>query len=142
MALFCYYHFMTLFEVIQIISPHLEKHTDINAMWLEGSWATGKNNEHSDIDVWLDVTDGTFEDSVEAFRKALSKFGTIDWEKLRGVYSEDPKLQKHTFHLTGFPEEQHIELDLQEHSRQFKFNKNVHVIKVLFDKNNTIQWET
>ncbi len=110
-------------------------------MWLEGSWATGKNNEHSDLDVWLDVSDGTFDEGIEAFRNALANRWTVDWETSRGVYSDSPKLQKHTFHLKGFPEEQQIELDLQEHSRQFRFKKNEHVIRILFDKNNTIQWD-
>jgi predicted nucleotidyltransferase len=131
---------MTLLEVIQRISPGLENESAINAMWLEGSWATSKNNEHSDIDVWLDVKDGTFEACIDAFRSLLSKNWTIDWEKSRGIYSKAPKLQKHTFHLKGLPEEQRIELDLQENSRKFKFDKNEHIIKVLFDKNNTIQW--
>lgn len=131
---------MTLLDVIQEIAPELEKQTAINAMWLEGSWATGKNNEHSDIDVWLDVQDGSFNDVINAFRDALAAQWTIDWEDSRGIYSLDPKLQKHTFHLEGFPDEQRIELDLQEHSRQFVFDRDEHTIKVLFEKNETIHW--
>lgn len=132
---------MTLFEVIEKITSLVEKNDSINAMWIEGSWATGKNNDQSDIDVWLDVKDGTFDECIDAFRQALTAVGVIDWEKARGIYSLDPKLQKQTFHLSGFPEAQRIELDLQEHSRNFTFNSPEHVIKVLFDKNSTIQWQ-
>lgn len=131
---------MTLLEVIERIAPKLEQHSHIHAMWLEGSWATGKNNEHSDIDVWLDVDDGTFEQCVADFRRHLSTVGAIDWEDSRGIYSREPMLMKQTFHLKGFPEEQVVELDLQEHSRQFVFSKSEHVIKALFDKEYTVQW--
>ena len=132
---------MDLLEVIERIKPELEKNKNIHAMWIEGSWATGKNNEHSDIDVWLDVDDGAFEQTVAYFRNCLSDVGPIDYETSRGVYSLDPKLLKYTFHLTCFPKEQVIELDLQEHSRNFIFSRHEHVIKVLFDKDGTIQWK-
>lgn len=131
---------MTLLDVIERIAPELQKNRPIHAMWLEGSWATGQNNEHSDIDVWLDVDDGTFEQCVADFRRCLNAVGEIDWEDSRGVYSRDPMLMKQTFHLKGFTEEQVVELDLQEHSRQFVFSKSENVIIVLFDKDGTIQW--
>ncbi len=123
-----------------MIVPALSEDTSIHAMWLEGSWATGKNNEHSDIDVWLDVADGHFDQCIDSFRNELMKIGKINWEKSRGVYSDQPRLAKHTFHLAGFPEEQRIELDLQEHGRDFIFDKSLHTIKILFDKDNTIKW--
>jgi predicted nucleotidyltransferase len=103
---------MTLLDVIEKIAPSLEPNPDIHAMWLEGSWATGKNNGYSDIDVWLDFEDGTFSKCIDMFRHALTRIGIIDWEKTRGVYSHEPKLQKQTFHLSDFPEPQCIELDL------------------------------
>ncbi|MGF7229679.1 MAG: nucleotidyltransferase domain-containing protein [Candidatus Saccharibacteria bacterium] len=131
---------MTLFDIIQKILPDVQTIPEIHAMWLEGSWATGRNNEHSDIDVWLDIEDGAFVQCIDAFRNTLLKVGAIDWEKSRGIYSTDPKLQKHTFHLRGFPEEQVIELDLQEHSRNFVFSKKEHTIKILFDRDATIKW--
>ena len=46
-------------------------------MWLEGSSATGKNNEQSDIDVWLDVDDGTFEHCIVIFRRHSSGVGKM-----------------------------------------------------------------
>lgn len=132
---------MTLKEVIDVIALRLVKVPTIYAMWLEGSWATGKNNEQSDIDVWMDVEDNSFQTSIDEFRKALDAVGEIDWEESRGIYSTDPVLQKHTFHLKGFPEPQRIELDLQQHSRNFVFDTNAHVIKVLFDKHQVIRWK-
>lgn len=131
---------MTLFDIIEGISPTLKTFSNINAMWLEGSWATGKNHEGSDIDVWLDVKEGTFTKSIDQFRELLSEIGEIDWEESRGVYSTEPMLQKHTFHLAGFPEAQRIELDLQHNVRKFRFNKKEHVIHVIFDKADVIEW--
>lgn len=131
---------MTLHDVINQIAPRLAESRHIHAMWLEGSWATGKNHDESDIDVWLDVDDGTFEESISVFREALLTTNTIDWEKAKGVYLQDPKLQKHTFHLKGFPLPQRIELDLQEHSRNYVFNRDEHTIEIMFDKDETIRW--
>lgn len=133
---------MTLLDVVEKIALDLATNPHINAMWLEGSWATGKNNDQSDIDVWLDVADDTLQECIDTFRNALTKTGNIDWEQARGIYSQKPKLQKQTFHLAGFPKSQQIELDLQEHSRNFLFHKNEHVIRVLFDKNHTIKWQS
>lgn len=132
---------MTLLKVIEIITPDIKANPHIHAMWLEGSYATGKYNDHSDIDVWLDVDDGAFDKCVEGFKSALETVGKIDGEELRGVYCENPKLAKYIFHLNGFPKEQTIELDMQEHSRKFKFSRVDHVIKILFDRDETIQWQ-
>lgn len=131
---------MALYEVIQSIAPSLAALQHVHAMWLEGSWATGANTEDSDIDVWLDVDDGYFDTTVMNFRAALASVGAIDWEIARGVYSESPRLQKHIFHLAGYPRLQRIELDLQEHSRDWIFRRSEHVIKPLFDKDGTIRW--
>jgi len=131
---------MDLLQVIETIASGISVNPNIYAMWLEGSWATGKNNEHSDIDVWLDVEDGCFDSCIAYFRDELKKVGDIDWEDARGIYSENPKLIKQIFHLAGFPKDQTVELDIQEHSRNFVFNKNDHIIKVIFDKNGTIIW--
>jgi len=131
---------MGLLEIIEKLAPEMEKNPCVHAMWLEGSYATGKFTEKSDIDVWLDVDDGTFKECVTDFREKLSQIVEIKKEETRGIYSEDPKLMKQTFYLKDFPEGQVVELDLQEHSRDFKFSKKNNTIKVLFDKNNTIQW--
>ncbi len=131
---------MKLLKTIEKIAPEIQKNPKIHAMWLEGSYATGKFHEKSDIDVWLDVDDGAFEKVFNYFRQKLQQIGDIDREESRGLYSDNPKLAKQTFHLDGFPKEQVIELDLQEHSRKFVFSKNEHTIKVLFDKDQTINW--
>ncbi len=131
----------TLLDVITAIAPQIADAPYIHAMWLEGSWATGQNNDDSDIDVWLDVDEGTFDLCIEVFRRALEAVGEVDWERSRGVYSLNPRLQKQTFHLAGFPQPQCIELDLQEHSRGFVFSRDEHVIIVIFDKNETIMWD-
>ena len=129
-----------LLEVVEKAATKIQESSLVYAMWLEGSWATGKNNEHSDIDVWMDIEDGSFDECIVIFRNALLEIGTIDWEDSKGMYAKMPNLVKHTFHLSGFPEEQTIEFDMQEHSRDISFEEGSDVIKVLFDKDRTIKW--
>lgn len=128
-------------EIVDKLAPLVAENPNVHAMWLEGSYATGKNHEGSDIDVWLDVDDGFFDVSLDDFRSKLTQIVKIKSETTRGIYSDNPKLMKQTFILEGFPEGQDIELDLQEHSRNFVFSHNKHVIKVLFDKDNTVKWD-
>lgn len=132
---------MTLMLIINELAPRIAHNPNVHAMWIEGSYATGKHHEGSDIDVWLDVDDMTFESCLNDFRAKLSDIITINKETTRGIYSKNPKLMKQTFILEGFPEGQNIELDLQEHSRQFVFSKKEHAILVLFDKDGTINWK-
>ena len=131
---------MTLLEIINKLAPLVEQNPKVHAMWLEGSYATGKNHEGSDIDVWLDVDDSTFDECIDDFRSKLKTIVEIESESSRGVYSSEPRLTKQTFVLEGFADGQDIELDLQEHSRKFVFSRKEHVIKVLFDKDHTIRW--
>ncbi|MEX0877789.1 MAG: nucleotidyltransferase domain-containing protein [Candidatus Spechtbacterales bacterium] len=131
----------TLFDVVKEIALRLKENQHIHAMWLEGSYATEKFTENSDIDVWLDIDNGMFDECIDIVRKELQKVGKIDAEEARGIYSQNPKLAKHIFHLKGFPKAQTIELDLQEHSREFTFSRKEHIIKILFDKDETIQWQ-
>ena len=123
------------------IAPQVKKNPHVHAMWLEGSYATGDFNEQSDIDVWLDVDDGTVEYCAKDFRKNISKVIGINSEESYKNYSIKPKLSKYTFYLNEFPKEQAVELDIQEHNRMFKFTKGENVIKVLFDKDGSIQWK-
>ena len=76
---------MNLSEIVETIANKIQTEPFIHAMWLEGSYATGKFNEQSDIDVWLDVDEGEFERSVDSFRKVLSEIVAIDRETTRGV---------------------------------------------------------
>lgn len=132
---------MTLIEIITMLAPMVAKNPHVHAMWLEGSYATSKQHDGSDIDVWLDVDDNSFERCVNDFREKLAQLVEIKMETTRGIYSSNPKLMKQTFILEGFSEGQDIELDLQEHSRQFVFSKNDNAVKVLFDKDETIKWK-
>ncbi len=131
---------MKLQEIVNKVAERIKGIPYIHAMWLEGSYATGEFNEQSDIDVWLDVDDGTFDKAVNAFRQALSTIVAIERETTRGIYSNSPKLMKQTFILKDFPPGQEIELDLQEHSRNFVFSKTEHTTAVLFHKDGTIRW--
>ena len=81
---------MTLLEVVEAVAPPIMGDRHVHAMWLEGSYATGNANERSDIDVWLDVDDGSFAHCVHAFRSALASIQQIRAEDPRGIYSRSP----------------------------------------------------
>jgi predicted nucleotidyltransferase len=132
---------MTLVEIVEAVSRALKDDPRVHAMWLEGSYATGRFEHQSDIDVWLDVDDDSFDYCVRTFRSVLSTVNGIRAEHSRGIYSTHPKLAKHLFFLDGHSDEQRIEVDLQEHSRQFVFSKTDHALEVLFDKDGVIRWQ-
>lgn len=131
---------MTLLETVFKIKPGLMQLPYVHAMWLEGSYATSKFHEQSDIDVWLDVDDDKFQTAAEVFEQALEKAGLLrDSERLQ-QYSDEPKLAKAKFYLNDHTDKQRIELDIQSHEREFVFSRAEHTIVVLFDKDNTITW--
>lgn len=132
---------MTLPEIVGNVASEIKYNPKIHAMWLEGSYVTGKFNEKSDIDVWLDVDDEMFEGSFNAVRKVLQDLRVLRKYEELNYYSKDPVLAKAKFYLADKTDDQRIELDIQPHSRQFKFSKVEHKIKILFDKDATIQWQ-
>ncbi len=133
---------MTLPEIILAIKPELEAVSAVHALWLEGSYATGKFRPDSDIDVWMDVDDDAFTEVYAAFERSLQSLGVLRRVDELRIYHEDPKLAKAKFYLINKTDDQRIELDLQPHSRNFIFSRKEHVIQVFFDKDNTIRWQS
>ncbi len=129
-----------MLEVIFKIRPQLERQTYIHAMWLEGSYATGEFRDDSDIDVWLDVDDETFDQAAQVFEQALQALGVLESTEQLAQYSDDPKLSKAKLYLKGKTSDQRIELDIQSHNRQFVFSRQDNTIVILFDKDQTIKW--
>lgn len=74
-------------EIIELLSVSLKESPRIHAMWLEGSYATGKFNEQSDIDVWLDVNDGAFDEYISTFRQALASVIEIAYESGKKAFT-------------------------------------------------------
>ena len=94
---------MDLMAIIGQLAPKIEENSQVHAMWIKGSYATGKNNSQSDIDVWVDGVVGSFDLCLAAFRLKLQEMVEVEKEISRGIYSDSPKLMKQTFILKGFP---------------------------------------
>jgi predicted nucleotidyltransferase len=132
---------MSLLEIVLKLAPALRGNPNIHAFWLEGSYATGKFHEKSDIDVWLDVGKDSSDIVLKDFLSELAKITPVRSHTELDNYSNDPKLAKVKIYLEGKSDEQRIELDMQEHDRDFTFSRNEHQIVTIFDKDGTIEWE-
>jgi predicted nucleotidyltransferase len=132
---------MSLIDTVLRLKPVLEKVSFIDALWIEGSYATGTFTSDSDIDVWMSVSEGRHEEASDVFRKALEEEGVLRGEITFKVYSEDPRLSKTTFYLNGNSDEQCIELDIQSSKRDFLFTRGGNDVVIVFDKTGVIKWQ-
>jgi len=127
-------------KIIEILIAGLEKNAAVFALWLEGADALGTVDDYSDIDVWIDVQDGEEGRMVDEIERILSTISAIDFQ-----YEEShphPKIRQKFFHLCGTSVFLIIDVCIQSHSREFWFTSGFseEKVKVLFDKNNVIQF--
>jgi predicted nucleotidyltransferase len=129
----------------QIILSQLQKslieNANVNAMWLEGSDGTGSADEYSDLDIVLDVVDGSEADIFELLEKTLLEMAPLD---LNAEESHQPLLKYKVYHLQGTPDSLFLDVTLQSESRGFKFTSEneSEVPDVIFDKKAIIQYQS
>ncbi|HXY18295.1 MAG TPA: aminoglycoside 6-adenylyltransferase [Candidatus Nitrosopolaris sp.] len=121
------------------LTNSLKQHTAVHAAWLEGSRGEGTNDEFSDMDIWVDVDDGREEEVYEHIESFLRKIGELDVDYAANI--AHPLLRHRTYHIAGTNPFERLEINMQSHSRNFRFTEGVHNIKVLFDKDSTIKME-
>lgn len=127
-------------DIINVLRDSFVNNDNVYALWLEGSDAIGKIDEYSDMDIWFDVEDDFEDEFIEEILKVLSNISKINF--LYEKEHDHPKLRQLFIHLTGTSKFLIIDLCIQSHSRDIKFtveNKDEEV-KVIFDKNNVIQY--
>ncbi|MBS4535735.1 hypothetical protein GOQ29_08920 [Clostridium sp. D2Q-14] len=127
-------------NIINTLRNSFINNDNVYAFWLEGSDAIGTTDKYSDLDLWIDVEDDYEDKIIEKIKKVLSNISLIDFfhEKEHG----HSKIRQMFIHLKGTSEFLIIDLCVQSHSREIKFtieNKDEKV-KVIFDKNNVIQY--
>lgn len=132
---------MSLIEIILKLRTTLEADSRVHALWLEGSYATGKFNNKSDIDVWLDADPSTELAVAKLFEQALNSVISVRRTEELTVYSKAPRLAKAKFYLENFSDNNRIELDIQQHGRKFLFDRKENPILIIFDKDETIKWK-
>lgn len=119
------------------IQDILKESDFVHAAWIEGSIAEGFNDDLSDIDLWIDVDDDK-EDAafgvIEEYLKSKAPL-EINFE----VELAHPQIRHKVYRLKSAADFDILEVNIQSHSRNFVFTEGVESIKVLFDKDGTIQ---
>jgi predicted nucleotidyltransferase len=122
-------------QIIEAIRAAAEPLADVNAMWLGGSDAFGRVDEHSDIDAVIDVADGTHEQVFELVEQALGSLSPIT----RRYRLPEPTWHGHHqcfYELRDAGEFNQVDLVLMERSQGPRFDEREQHGEpvVLFDK--------
>ncbi len=126
--------------IIQTIKDGFIKDERVYALWLEGSDGTNTLDEYSDLDLVMDVEDGTEEGIFGRLEQMLGTLGELDL--IVGPDRPGPKLMYKVYHLENTAPTLLLDVTIQSHSRQFAFDRKneYEVPKVLFDKAGVIQY--
>lgn len=117
----------------------LEKDERTHAMWIGGSVAEGYSDDYSDIDLYLDIDDGSEEyifSTIEEFLEMKSDLDVNFLENLSPPYSHK------IYHLAGTDQLHFIEVTLHSHSHHIGLFDRLRKIKVLFDKDGVTDFES
>jgi hypothetical protein len=104
-------------KIVGELRNKLMSNDHVVAFWLEGADAHNRVDDYSDLDVWLDVSDGREKMIMNSLRKILQKLAPIDFEM--EVKHPHPKIRQAFFHLQGTPEYLIVDVCVQSHSRDF-----------------------
>lgn len=127
-------------SIISTLTDALRNNPLVHALWLEGSDAHGLADEYSDIDLWLDVEDGSEEDVLRSIKDIAHTIGPIDYEYIGA--NPDPQIRQAFLHIEGTPEFWILDICIQSHSRQVALTRGFadEKITVLFDKSGVIRY--
>lgn len=127
-------------SIISTLTDGLRGNPSVHALWLEGADAHGLADEYSDIDLWLDVEDGSENDVLRSIKDIARAIGPVDYEC--GGDNPDPQIRQAFLHIAGTPEFWILDICVQSHSRQIAFTKGFadEKVKVLFDKCGVIRY--
>ena len=122
--------------ILRTLQEALESKPFVNAMWIGGSDAFDAADEHSDVDVMVDVADDRVEETFDAVRAALATLAPI----AQALRIPEPTWHGHSqtfYRLQGAPEFLMIDLAVMKRgSKSPRFNEpEVHGrARVVFDK--------
>lgn len=120
-------------QVIETLRARFERDPRVFAFWIEGSVANGASDAFSDLDVVLDVTDGSEDAVLAEIGKTLSTLGEVDFTS--ELERPNPFLWYRVFHIAGSSEHLLIDATVQRHSRKATFWEGADDRpKVIFDK--------
>ena len=102
-------------RIMEQLQKTLVDMDSVHALWLEGADGLDRVDEYSDIDVWLDVDDGTEEAILATCLEILRQFGALDFVEV--VDHPHPKIFQCNAHIAGTPEFLLLDICVQSHSR-------------------------
>lgn len=116
----------------------------VYALWLEGSYANGTDDEYSDLDIWVDIADEHEIKAMEVIESALSELAEFDYKEI--MKYGHPKLRQRVYHLKGTSDYLMIDFNVQLYSRpkdsySYYENDPIEAVKVIFDKDNVIRYK-
>ncbi len=124
-------------RVIRLLEDAFRNDPRVYALWLEGSDGLGRSDAYSDLDVWLDVSDGDEQAVLDACAAVLQTLRPIDFEDRTD--NPHPKIFQRCLHLAGTSPYLLLDLCVQSHSRgaegcTFVAGDVAEYPRVLFDK--------
>lgn len=128
-------------QIINNLKDNLQNNFWVYAFWLEGSAAKDEMDEYSDLDLWFDVKDEKVDEVMGEIEQILSEFGQLDFS-----YQQEkphPQIVHKIFHIVGMPESLFLDVNIQSHSREFIFTKDMpgEETKTIFDKVGVIKFK-
>ena len=129
--------------IIETLHESIKPLQFINALWLEGSDATGLVDEYSDIDFWVDFEDEYEGQAIKAVEDTLSELAPIDFKYV--MKHSHLKIRQRIYHLAGTSEYLMIDFCWQLSSRSrdeyaYYLGDKIEGAKVVFDKKKVIRY--
>ncbi len=126
--------------IIKKLAEGLKDNKSVLAMWLEGADANELVDEYSDLDIWIEVKDGTEKKIMKKVQTILESMGELDL--VSDKKNTHPKILEYVFHIKNTNPFLLIEIAIQSKSRKFCFVKEFdhEKPKVIFVKNNVLKY--
>jgi predicted nucleotidyltransferase len=120
-------------RIIAALRDGLAPVPEVNALWLEGSRSAGDADEYSDIDLCLNVRDGSTDAIFARVEAILAGLGELDTCYERPAPA--PDLRHRVYHVAGSSEYLLLDCTVEEERRNFVFTTGMDDEPlVLFDK--------
>lgn len=126
-------------EKLNKLINFLQTLPETGCCWYEGSFARGEQDEFSDVDLWVDCKNGKEKTLLSKIVKFLSQLENKEPFVAHNLFQDHPEIYQNYIIIDDFI----LDLAMQSQSRTPKvfFAQNEEV-KVIFDKNNSIQFST
>ena len=125
-------------KIVDELKDLLEQDSTVHAMWIAGSVAEDNADELSDVDLWVDIDDNLDKQVLDKIEGFLKTKGNIDINFSEGL---TPPFTHVVYHLAHMNPLHFIEINLHSHSHKFGLFDSLRKIKVLFDKDDTLQFK-